>query len=227
MTSGDVLGELQALGTAQNRKVYARHGVRKPMFGVSFADLGKLRKRIKTDHALAAALWRSGNHDARVLATMIANPAATRSADLDRWVRHLDNPVVTDAFAGLVAEMPVAARKAAIWTQRRDEFVGRAGWAVVARIALRDEAPDDAWFSVRIADIEAGIAAAANRKREAMNTALIAIGTRNRALRKQAVAAARRIGAVEIDHGETNCKTPDACEYIARTWKHRAAKKKP
>jgi len=226
MTTAETLAELQALGTAQNRKVYARHGVGGPMFGVSFANLGKLRKRIKANQPLAMGLWRSRNHDARVLATMVADRNSIRSADLDRWVKDLDNYVITDAFASMVAEMPVAARKAAIWTTRRDEFVGRAGWAVVARIALRDDAPDDDWFVARIADIETGIHNAANRKRESMNTALIAIGTRNRMLQKQAVAAARRIGPVQVDHGETSCKTANACEYIARTWKHRAAKKK-
>lgn len=226
MTVDETLAELRALGTAQNRKVYARHGAREPMFGVSFGNLGKLRKRIKVDHPLAVGLWHSGNHDARVLATMIADPASVKSVDLDRWVRDLDSYVVTDAFATMVSAMPVAARKAAMWTPRRDEFVGRAGWAVVARLAMRADSPDDEWFEARIPEIEAGIHAAANRKRETMNTALIAIGTRNRKLQRLAVAAARRIGPVEVDHGETGCKTADACEYIARTWKHRASKKK-
>jgi 3-methyladenine DNA glycosylase AlkD len=60
-----VLAQLEALGTAQNRKVYARHGVAEPMFGVSFAHLRKLGKKLHPDHDLARALWASGNHDAR------------------------------------------------------------------------------------------------------------------------------------------------------------------
>lgn len=226
MTVDEALAELRSLGTAQNRKVYARHGAREPMFGVSFANLGMLRRRIKVDHRLATELWHSGNHDARVLATMIADTDSVKSVNLDRWVRDLDSHVVTDAFATMVSGMPVATRKAAMWTTRRDEFVGRAGWAIVARIAIRADAPDDEWFEARIAEIEAGIHAAANRKRESMNSALVAIGTRNRRLQKSAVAAAKRIGRIEVDHGETGCKTADAREYIARTWKHRASKKK-
>jgi len=67
------------MGTAQNRKVYARHGVGEDMYGVSYSNLGKLRKSIKRHHALAEQLWATGNHDARVLATMIADPAEMKS----------------------------------------------------------------------------------------------------------------------------------------------------
>ncbi|MCY4422680.1 MAG: DNA alkylation repair protein, partial [Acidimicrobiaceae bacterium] len=56
---GTVMAELEAAGTAQNRKVYARHGAAEPMFGVSYADLGKIAKPIKTDHHLAQQLWDS------------------------------------------------------------------------------------------------------------------------------------------------------------------------
>jgi 3-methyladenine DNA glycosylase AlkD len=75
-----VLRELEGLGTAQNRKVYGWHGVKTPMFGVSFAHLNKIDKRIKTDHELAREPWASGNHDARVLAALIADPQAARAA---------------------------------------------------------------------------------------------------------------------------------------------------
>jgi 3-methyladenine DNA glycosylase AlkD len=70
-----VLKQLEGHGTAQNRKVYARHGAREPMFGVSYANLESMVKQFRTDHEPALALWDTGNHDARVLATMIADPA--------------------------------------------------------------------------------------------------------------------------------------------------------
>jgi 3-methyladenine DNA glycosylase AlkD len=220
----EILAKLESLGTAQNRKIYARHGVTAPMYGVSFGNLGKLRKKIGTDQELAVALWRTGNHDARVLATMVADPARFTSRELDRGARELDSAVVTDAYASMLAADPRAPRKAEIWGGRRSEFVGRAGWGLVARIAGLANDLDNAWFLARIGEIEAGVHGAPNRKRETMNTALIAIGCRNNALRRRAQAAARRIGPVEVDHGETSCKTADAVEYIDRTWKHRAKK---
>jgi 3-methyladenine DNA glycosylase AlkD len=81
---------LESLGTAQNRKVYPRHGVGENLFGVSFADLGKLTKQIKKDHALALQLWQTGNHDARILATMIADPQEMDENTLQSWASGLD-----------------------------------------------------------------------------------------------------------------------------------------
>jgi len=225
MNATEVLHHLEQLGTAQNRKIYGRHGVQGPMFGVSYGNLGKLRKQIGTDHELATALWASGNHDARVLATMIADVDQLGAAELDAWARSLDSYVATDALATMVAGGALARRKAEIWTRRASEFVGRAGWGVTARLAGQDNDIDDEWFEALVATIEAGIHQAPNRKRETMNTALIAIGCRNGHLRRVATAAGKRIGPVEVDHGETSCGTADAVEYIARTWKHRAGKK--
>ena len=76
MLLDEVMSELESMGTAQNRKVYPRHGARFPMFGVSFANLGKLQKRIRRDHELAEQLWETGNHDAQMLACRIAAPAS-------------------------------------------------------------------------------------------------------------------------------------------------------
>src|SRR3990172_1099061 len=98
MNAAEVLAELNKMGTEQNRKVYARHGVGPNMYGVSYANLGALKKKIKVDHGLALDLWASGNHDARVLATMIADPKQADDELLDGWVRDLDNYVLTDAF---------------------------------------------------------------------------------------------------------------------------------
>lgn len=216
MSARSVLGELKALGTAQNRKVYARHGVGSKMFGVSYANLGKLKKKIKTDHDLAVSLWASGNHDARVLATMIADPTATTSKTLDEWAGDLDNYVITEAVAGLASKTPHATAKMKKWLRSRDEWVGSAGWSIVAHAALRDASLDEAFLAECLATIESKIHRSKNRMRHSMNGALIAIGMRSAALEKKAVAAAKRIGQVDVDHGETGCKTPDAVSYIKK-----------
>ena len=77
--------QLEEMGTAQNRKVYARHGVGEEMFGVSFANQNKLAKAIKRDQALALELWATANHDARILATMVADPAQADDPLLNSW----------------------------------------------------------------------------------------------------------------------------------------------
>src|SRR5690242_9767519 len=112
MDCDQVMKALEAMGTAQNRKVYARHGVGENMFGVSFANLEKLRKQIKVDHKLAAQLWATGNHDARVLATMIADPQALTDQQAEAWAKDLDNYGIAEMFARLIAKSPLALKKA-------------------------------------------------------------------------------------------------------------------
>jgi len=224
MTYTDVMKELEAAGTAQNRKVYARHGVGEKMFGVSFENLTKLKKKIKTDHDLALRLWASGVHDARMLATMIADPSKMTSSLLDAWLEEIDNYVLSDAFAKLAEESAFAREKMEKWTRSKDEWIGRAGWQLLARLAMSDASLTDDALEEYLKAIESRIHRSKNRQRDAMNSAVIAIGIRSAALEKKAVAAARRIGKVEVDHGETGCKTPDAVEYIARVKARRKTK---
>lgn len=194
------------------------------MHGVSFANLKALKKKIKTDQRMAERLWNSGNHDARVLATMIADPQGMRAIELERWVRDLDNYVVADAFSSFVSRTPFAQAKAEKWLVSRKEFIGQAGYNLLAYLAMGDNDLPNTYFVDHLKRIEAGIDNCANRTRHAMNQALIAIGLRNPALKRRAVAAARRIGEVEVDHGETSCKTPNAVDYIAKVEARRAKK---
>ena len=216
-----VLAELEALGTAQNRKVYARHGVNGPMFGVSFANLRKLAKKLRHDHDLARALWGSGNHDARVLALSVADPAEAAIEEIEDWAADMDNYVLIDEFSAFVAATPYLGACANDWTEQDSEWKASAGWNLVAQQALSDTDLPDAYFERRLSTIESSIASAPNRVRHCMNGALIAIGGRNKALRALASAAAQRVGPVVVDHGETSCKTPDAVAYINRMWARR------
>jgi 3-methyladenine DNA glycosylase AlkD len=217
MDTKQALAKLRAAGTAQNRKVYARHGAGPEMFGVSHAELGKLRKAIGVDHDLAVGLWQSGNHDARILAGMVADPARLSAKEADAWLRDVDNHMTAYALARLVAASAHGKARLAKWTKAKDEWTGTVGWSLVAELAGADSGPSDAELARLVAEIEQRIHASPNRVRYAMNTALIAIGVRGGELRELAVDAARRIGAVEVDHGETGCKTPAAVPYIERS----------
>jgi 3-methyladenine DNA glycosylase AlkD len=217
----EVCAELERLGTEQIRKTYRRHGVAGPQYGVSYAHLDALAKRLKTDQPLAEALWTTGNHDARVLATRVADAASITAPVLTAWAADLDSYVLTDALAGLVARTPHARSLADAWLDHDGEWVSRTGWLVVANLALHDAALPDAYSIARLATIEQVIHTRPNWVRAAMNSALIAIGVRNADLEAQALAAAARIGRVKVDHGQTACKTPDAAAYIAKTWARR------
>jgi hypothetical protein len=126
--------------------------------------------------------------------------------------------------AMVAAEGPHASAKAGEWAAAKDGRTRAAAWTLLGQLVQRDEAMADAYFEKRLAEIEKAIHAAPNAEREGMNMAVITIGGRNAALRKAALAAARRIGKVEVDHGDTACKTPDAAEYIEKMWAHAKAK---
>lgn len=226
MNVSEVMGQLEAVGTAQNRKIYGRHGVKGPQFGVSTANLRAIHKQIKTNHALALQLWVTGNYDARLLATLIADPKQADSALLDAWAADLDCYGVTDAFSGYAVRTAYVRAKAEAWTQVEDEWRGRAGWQLLGHVAKHDITLPDSYFLNYLTQIEARIHTAKNRIRDAMNSALINIATRNAALESPAVEAAKRIGKVDVDHGETSCETPDAIEYIGRVKAHAAKKQK-
>jgi len=223
-TDTAVLEELRALGTAQTCKTYRRHGVGENVFGVSYGDLNKLHKRIKRDHALAQALWASGNHDARILATLIADPQAADDVLLDTWVRDLDNYVIAGAVAGFAAKTTLVRTKIEAWTAADDEWTGSVGWDLLGSLATHDPALSDAYFLRYLDMIRGEIHARKNRVRHAMNNAVIAIGLRNPALPAAALVAATQIGPVIVDHGATGCKTPAAAAYIQKTLEHRNGK---
>lgn len=233
-TLDEVMAELEALGTAQNRKIYPRHGVNPDnLFGVSFANYYALAKRIRpatgAAHTLAFQLWDTENHDARMLATMLADPAALEPVEADRWASRADNYVLADAIAALVARSSIAESRVSRWTKASHEYTRRCGYTVLAHLLKLEADPKAAKAAPRnppkldhdnlaehIKTIETDIHDAFNRAAEAMNTCLIAIGTYREDLRDHALAAAERIGAVHIDHGQTNCKTPDAAAYITK-----------
>lgn len=223
-TLSAVMRELEKAGSAQTRKTYARHGAKEPMFGVSFATLKTLVKRIGVDHELALELWQTGNFDARNLAMKIADPARMTPGDLDRWADESLARMCGGYVAMLAAEGPHAAAKLEQWLAATDVTRRCAGWGLLGQITSRDEKTPDAYFVKHLAHIERTIHTAPNAEREAMNMAVILIGCRNATLRKSAVAAAKRIGVVEVDHGDTACKTPDAAQYIDKTWAHSTSK---
>jgi 3-methyladenine DNA glycosylase AlkD len=215
-TAQDVLRELEALGTEQTRKTYRRHGIGGETYGVSYAHLGALRKRLKINHELARQLWDSGNHDARILATMIADATQADEPLLNAWAGDLRNHVLTDALVGFVAKTRDVHTWMERWLDSDGEWLARAGWHLLGQLAMNEQTLPDTFFEPYLVRIERDIHAEKNRVREAMNSALIAIGMRDDALEARALAVAKAIGKVQVDHGDTSCKTPDASGYIRK-----------
>jgi 3-methyladenine DNA glycosylase AlkD len=200
MTTADaLLAELRSQRNERNIAGARKFGInsRSEMLGLSAPTLRGIARRYRRNHALALELWDSGIHDARALATLVDDPKQVTAAQMERWARDFDNWAVTDATAFLFDRTPHAITKAMAWSRRRHEFTKRAGFSIMAGMAVhRKELPDEVFLQflpviAREADDER------NFVRKAVNWALRQIGKRNPRLCRAAMAEARRIRKID------------------------------
>jgi hypothetical protein len=177
---------------------------------------------VGVNHDVAMGLWSTGVHEARLLATRVADTARLTSEQVTAWAAEATDYGVEDAVAHVAARLPQAQDLAMEWIRRGEEFVSAAGWTVIGLLAAQGRLAE-AEARQLLAQIGRGIHEAPNRTRYAMNGALIGIGGYLEALRDVALATARAIGPVHVDHGQTGCKTPDASDYIAKMAARRRA----
>jgi 3-methyladenine DNA glycosylase AlkD len=223
MQAQEILSTLKKSGKPQTAAIYKRHGSGDNVFGTLTSEIGKLQKKIKIDHALAMELWKTGNAEARILALQVADPAKVTKTEVDRFIKEAPVRFVGSYLADLVGRSPVADKTMRAWMSAADESHREAGYGILTA-RLRDD-PDsisDADAEKVLATIEKEIHRSPNWARRAMNGALISIGVAKPALRKKAIDTAKRIGKVEVDHGETSCKTPEAVAYIEKASKRRS-----
>lgn len=223
MNADEVLVTLQRLGKPELAAIYKRHGAGESAFGVLTSEVTKLRKKIKRDHTLALELWRTGNAEARVLALQIADPAQVTAADAERFLGSGSARFLGSYLCDLIARSPVADDVMGAWMQATDELHREAGYGLFsARLKNAPEAVSSAIATEVLKTIEQEIHGSANWARYGMNNALISIGIYKPSLRQQAMETAARVGKVKVDHGDTNCKTPDAAPYIEQAAKRKA-----
>lgn len=217
MNPEEVLATLRELGKPQTAAIYRRYGAGEQVFGVLTSEIAKLQKRIKVDHALALELWKTRNPEARVLALLVADAQKLTRSDAERLVEEGPVRFVGCYLSALLARSPIAEETMRAWMASRDEDRREMGYGILgARLKDDPDSVSDADAERVLATIEQEIHRSPNWARYAMNGALIAIGIYKPALREQATEAARRIGKVAVDHGETYCKTPDAVAHIAK-----------
>jgi 3-methyladenine DNA glycosylase AlkD len=190
-----LLQELRAAGTEKNRAGMARFGIHtEAALGVPIAVLRPMARRVGRNHALAEALWASGIHEARILASMVDEPEKVTVRQMEAWAREFDSwDLVDQCCANLFARTPMAYRAAERWAGRKPEFVKRAGYALMAALAVKDKAAPDAPFERFLEIVERGADDDRNFVRKAVNWALRQIGKRNERLRGKAIRAAERI----------------------------------
>ena len=198
-TTAAVLLKLKAHADPKVRAAMVRFGVHvKKAHGISTPVLHKLAREIGTDHRLAQQLWASGIHEARILAGMVDDPTEVTPQQMERWARDFN---AWDAVDGSCCHLFVFAapawRKALEWSRREPEYVKRAGFALMAYLAVHDKQAPDAKFERLLLIIQRQATDERNFVKKAVNWALRQIGKRNWRLNRLAIRAAKQIRGMD------------------------------
>jgi len=195
----EILKELESLGSPQNVTGMERFGITTTKaFGISAPDLKKFAKEVKKlaedRHTLALELWKSGIYEARAVAFLIDDPKRVTREQMDSWANDFDNWATVDGACGyLFCRTRLAYEKAFEWADEDKEFVKRAGFSLMAYLAVHDKKAEDEKLAVFLPVIEAHSDDDRNFVKKAVNWALRQIGKRSQHLNGLAIESATRI----------------------------------
>lgn len=194
----EALAVLERKGSRRVRdQMRNQFGITAPKaFGVKMGDIQALGRTLGRDHALAGKLWATGWYEARLLCAYVDEPERVTPAQMDRWARDFDNWGVCDTLCfALFDRNPAAWKCVGRWSRRKEEFVKRAAFALLAGLALHDKEAPDRRFLAALPLIERAAADERNFVKKGVSWALRVIGRRSVALNRAAVAVARRLAA--------------------------------
>ena len=194
-----LLEKLKSFSNPEAVAGMARFGINlKNTYGISIPTLRKMAKEIGRNHLLAQRLWNSGIHEARILAGMIDLPEEVTEKQMERWVRDFDSWGVCDQVcSNLFDRTKVAHKKAIDWSKRGEEFVKRAGFVLMATLAVHDKEAGDKEFWKFLPIIKREARDERNFVKKAVNWALRQIGKRNRHLNQTAIKTAKEIQGID------------------------------
>ncbi len=194
-STDSILRHLQALGSPEAVRGMARFGIKSAtVYGVSVPELRKTARRIGKDHNLAQQLWSTGVLEARILAALVEEPEKVTGAQMDRWAGDFDNWAVCDGCCSNVFDRtPFAWKKVVEWSRRKEEFVKRAAFSMMAALAVHNREESDGKFLRFFPLIKREAIDERNFVKKAVNWALRQIGKRNLNLNQHAIQAAREI----------------------------------
>ena len=195
MQAEDVLKRLESLADPEAVAGMVKFAVGgQHTLGISVPTLRRMAKEIGKDHDLAQQLWTSGIHEARLLATMIDIPQQVTEQQMEVWVKDFDSWDVCDQCClNLFRKTPFAYDKVEEWSQREEEFVRRAAFALLATLAVHDKQAGDDTFIGFLPIIKREATDERNFVKKAVNWALRQIGKRNLSLNQAAIHATQEI----------------------------------
>jgi 3-methyladenine DNA glycosylase AlkD len=229
MTAQEIVKQLRPLGKDSYKKVLLNHGIQEPVLGVKVEDLKKIQKKIGMDYQLALDLYDTGVYDAMYLAGLVADDAKMSKKDLRGWADKANCPALFDYTVPWVAAGSKYGRELALeWIDSAKEGIAAAGWSTLTSlVATKDDSELDLPELGKLLDRVAGtIHQQPDRVRHAMNAFVIAVGSYVKDLTARAVSAAKKIGSVTVNMGNTACKEPYAPDYIEKAQKRGAIGKK-
>ena len=194
-----ILKEFEQLKNPANVEGMRRFGIRAPkVYGVPMPELRRMARSIGKDHRLAQQLWNSGAHEARIVASLIDDPRQVSDRQMERWAKTLNNWAVCDACCcNLFDKTDFAYKKAVEWTSRSEEFVKRAGFTLMAALAVHDKKAPDSAFLLFLPLLQRESGDERNFVRKAVNWALRQIGKRNPDLNRAAIRSAETIRKID------------------------------
>jgi 3-methyladenine DNA glycosylase AlkD len=197
MTKKAILQELEARANPVNVAGMARFGItseRTRILGLSMPLLKSLKKQIGTNHSLAMELWESRVYEARVVAFLIADPKRMTKAAMNRWVNEFDNWAICDGVCMYCFRAtPFAHEMVGLWAAKKKEFVRRAGFTMIATLAVHDKQAPDELFESYLDVIQRSADDERTAVKKGVNWALRQIGKRNLALHAKAIHTALEI----------------------------------
>jgi len=209
------MGRLESLADPRQLEGMARFGIRvdKAYGGISTPALKKLGREVGKNHELAQELWKSGIHEARHLAALIDEPARVTEAQMERWAKQFDSWDVCDGCClNLFVNTPFAHRQAIEWSRRKEEFVKRAAFALMAVLAVHDKKAGDEKFLRFLPIVKRESTDQRNFVKKAVNWALRQIGKRNLRLNRAAIRTAEEIR--ELDSPSARWIAADALREL-------------
>lgn len=195
----DVLEKLRARARADRLEGMTRYGMSaEQRLGVSVPDMRTMAKELGKNHTLALELWRTGIPEAKIVAAMIDEPEKVTEKQMEEWVRDIDSWDICDQVCmNLFEKTPLAWQKIIDWSDRKEEFVKRAAFALIACLAWHDKKTEDEKFIQLFPVIKRGATDERNFVKKAVNWALRNIGKRNPDLNKAALKAAKEIQRID------------------------------
>ena len=208
--SDDLIAHLKSISDPEDAEGMARFGVGgEKTLGIRIPILRKIAKEHQNNHEMAMALWTSGIHEARLLASMIMDPKQVTDKLMEAWVVDFDSWDVCDQVCmNLFDKHPLAYEKAVAWSRRDEEFVKRAGFAMMASLALHDKKAEDTAFEPFFDRIRAEAEDDRNFVKKAISWALRQIGKKRPGLSNRCVQVAK--GLVESESKAANWVGRDA-----------------